>query len=78
MDLFHWDCHVINGHCFKEIFDSFDKAFSANRPTMILAETVKGKGVSFMENDVKWHHNVPTSNQIRIARNELRYKDDLD
>ena len=38
---------------------------------MILANTIKGKGVSFMENDVKWHHTMPSMNEIEIARQEL-------
>jgi transketolase len=71
MNLFKWDCHVIDGHNYNEIFEAFDKATVANKPTMILANTIKGKGVSFMENDVKWHHTMPSENEIKIAREEL-------
>ena len=71
MNLFQWDCHVIDGHNYNEIFEAFDKATLANKPTMILANTIKGKGVSFMENDVKWHHTMPSENEIKIAREEL-------
>ena len=71
MELFEWDCHVINGHDYKEIFKSLDASVLPKRPTMILANTVKGKGVSFMENSVKWHHTIPSQNEVEIARQEL-------
>ena len=71
MNLFQWDCYVIDGHNYYEIFQALDRASSAKRPTMILANTIKGKGVSFMENDVKWHHTIPSQNEIELARKEL-------
>ena len=74
MDLFGWDCHIIEGHNYHEIYGAFNKATIADRPTMILANTIKGKGVSFMENDVKWHHAIPSKNEIRIAQEELKVK----
>ena len=71
MNLFEWDCHIIDGHDYKEIFEAFEHAASATRPTMILANTVKGKGVSFMENEVKWHHSIPSQKEVELARREL-------
>ena len=71
MNLFEWDCHVIDGHVYKEIFDALELANSTNRPTMILANTIKGKGVSFMENEIKWHHSIPSQKEVEIARKEL-------
>ena len=71
MNLFDWDCVVIDGHDYKDIFKAFDKAASAAKPTMILANTIKGKGVSFMENEVKWHHTVPSNTEVELARQEL-------
>jgi transketolase len=41
------------------------------KPLAVLANTVKGKGVSFMEHQLVWHHSVPTVEQLEIARNEL-------
>jgi transketolase len=38
---------------------------------VIIAETIKGKGVSFMEGELYWHHNVPKGEQVEIARREL-------
>ena len=74
MNLFNWECHEIDGHNFHEIIGAFNKSIIADRPTMILANTIKGKGVSFMENDVKWHHSIPSENEIKIARKELKMK----
>ena len=71
MNLFQWNCNVINGHNYNEIFQALDNALISNRPTMILANTIKGKGVSFMENDVRWHHTIPSLKEVNIARKEL-------
>ena len=72
MNLFKWNCLIIDGHNYKEIFGALKKTNLSNKPTMILANTIKGKGVSFMENDVKWHHSIPTEKEITIARKELQ------
>lgn len=71
MNLFEWDCHVIDGHDYEEIFEAFERATIATKPTMILANTIKGKGVSFMENEVKWHHSIPSQKEVELARQEL-------
>ena len=71
MNLFEWNCHVIDGHNYNEIFEALDKTTFSKKPTIILANTIKGKGVSFMENDIKWHHSIPSENEINIAREEL-------
>ena len=71
MNLFEWDCHVIDGHDYEQIFEALERAAGATKPTMILANTIKGKGVSFMENEVKWHHSIPTQKEVEIARQEL-------
>lgn len=46
----------------------------SQKPTLIIANTVKGKGVSFMENEKKWHHGVPDDRQYKIAMEELKSK----
>lgn len=74
LDLFQWDCHEINGHSLSEIFKALELARSARRPTVILANTIKGKGVSFMENDVKWHHTMPSEKEVALARKELGFE----
>jgi transketolase len=66
-----WQCVVIDGHSFEEILVVFEQTKQQSLPLMIVANTVKGKGVSFMENGLKWHHSIPTDDEIKIARQEL-------
>lgn len=69
---FGWNVIEINGHDFSEILDAFSKARECKgRPTMIIAETVKGKGVSFMENEAGWHGKAPDEEQTKQAIAEL-------
>lgn len=69
---FKWNVMTIDGHDPAQISDAIDKASKVkNVPTMIVAKTVKGKGVSFMENNVKYHGNTPSADQYVIAFNEL-------
>ncbi len=69
---FGWHVEKINGHSFREIFAALDKADEVkDKPTMIIAETVKGKGVSFMENQVEWHGSTPNEEQVKQALAEL-------
>jgi len=67
---FGWDYDEIDGHSFSSILEAFDGDRST-RPRMILANTIKGKGISFMENGVKWHHGVPNERELAVARREL-------
>ena len=66
-----WKCLVIDGHSFEEIVSAFSGLDELEQPLVIIANTVKGKGVSFMENGVKWHHAIPTKEELEIARKEL-------
>ena len=66
-----WNYIEIDGHNFVEINEGLNAAMNYKGPTMVMANTVKGKGVSFMENGVEWHHSVPTEKEISIARKEL-------
>ena len=62
----------IDGHDFEQIAAAFDKARSTKgRPTAIIAKTVKGKGVSFMENQASWHGAAPNAEQYEIAMADL-------
>jgi transketolase len=69
---FGWNVICIDGHNYKEIFDAIDaaKAFKG-KPTMIVAATIKGKGVSFMENVAGWHGTAPNKEQCAQALSEL-------
>lgn len=72
---FGWHVIVIDGHD----FDAIDKAFNeaetvANQPVAIIQKSVKGKGVSYMENQVSWHGAAPNEEQYNIAMSELQAK----
>src|SRR3990167_3823646 len=63
----------INGHDYKAISSAYDEAEKIKgRPTVIVAKTIKGKGVSFMENQVDWHGKVPTKEEAERALAELK------
>jgi transketolase len=69
---FGWNVIEINGHSFEEILSAIDEAKNTKgRPTMIVANTVKGKGVSFMENQAGWHGTAPNKEQKEQALKEL-------
>lgn len=67
---FDWDTIIINGHSFNDLEKAFIKSKKNKRPTVIIANTIKGKGVSFMENDVNWHHKAPNAKEFEIALGE--------
>lgn len=72
-EAFNWNVITIDGHNFDEIEQAFQKANNKNgKPTVIIANTVKGKGVSFMENQVGWHGSAPNDEQYETAMNELK------
>ncbi|MBQ9161837.1 MAG: transketolase [Clostridia bacterium] len=63
----------IDAHDFSEIDAAFTAAENASgKPTVIIAQSVKGKGVSFMENQVKWHGSAPNAEQYAVAVEELK------
>jgi len=69
---FGWDVIEINAHCFDEIEAAFTKAVQYDgKPTVIIAKSVKGKGVSYMENQVNWHGAAPNAEQYAVAMKEL-------
>jgi len=70
---FNWDVKEINGHSFEELLGAFQdfRSFSSPKPLVVIANTIKGKGVSFMERKLAWHHGVPTGEELKIARREL-------
>ena len=59
---FNWDCFVINGHNKTKLLTSIKK--QKTRPLAIIANTIKGKGVPFMENKPEWHHKKIDKNTI--------------
>jgi transketolase len=67
---FGWDVQFIDGHNHAELLQVLGSAPS-KKPRCIIANTIKGKGVSFMENQAKWHHGVPNTAQFEQAMREL-------
>ena len=68
---FNWNVLEINGHDMNEIYNAIEQAKSANAPTCIIAHTIKGKGVSFMENNAGWHGKAPAKEDYEKAIKEL-------
>lgn len=69
---FGWDTCEIDGHDMGAILQALARFPSGNsKPTAIIAHTVKGKGVSFMEDDNNWHYRIPTAEEVLLARREL-------
>lgn len=69
---FGWETTEINGHNYDEIYSAYKKAVNSSRPFAIIANTVKGKGVSFMENQAGWHGKAPNDEQLAQALGELK------
>ena len=65
-------CEVreVDGHNHLALFDAFATP-GTDRPVAVIAHTIKGKGVSFIEDRVEWHHKVPTAEQVALAAKEL-------
>ena len=69
---FGWNVLDVNGHDFDELRNAFNQAKNEKgKPTMIIAHTIKGKGVSFMENNYVWHGTAPNDEQYETAMKEL-------
>lgn len=68
---FNWNVIEIDGHNLNEIYSAIEEAKNAEKPTAIIANTVKGKGVSFMENNAGWHGKAPGKDDYEKAILEL-------
>jgi transketolase len=70
-----WSVAECDGHSIPELRKQFSSIpFQKNKPSLIIAHTIKGKGVSFIENKANWHHKVPTEEQLKMAYDELDKK----
>ena len=73
---FGWAVREIDGHNYSQIEDALTNVpFELHRPSCIIAHTVKGNGVSFMENQLIWHYKSPDDEQLRRALAELGVSD---
>ena len=71
-EAFGWAVKEVNGNDIDELINIFAQLpFERGKPSLIIAHTTKGKGVSFMENELKWHHGVPNKEQHEQAQQEL-------
>jgi transketolase len=68
---FGWTVHTVDGHDLTQLTEALTQPPVAERPTIVIANTTKGRGVSFMENVVKWHHGVPSDAEFAAAMAEL-------
>ncbi len=69
---FGWSAYEIDGHDMCLLTDLMGRLpDGTGKPVAIIAHTIKGKGVSFMEDDNNWHYRIPTANEVRKARIEL-------
>ena len=68
---FGWDILEVDGHDIPAIYDTIEKAKQNSKPTAIIANTIKGKGVSFMENNAGWHGKAPNKEEYEKAMKEL-------
>lgn len=72
-EAFGWNVLEVDGNSIPELLKAFDtfKKNKNGKPHLLIAKTVKGKGVSYMENVAKWHHGVPTDEQLAQAKSEI-------
>jgi len=69
---FGWEVRQVDGHDIPELLDTFGKVpFAPGKPSLVLAHTIKGKGISFMENVPIWHYRLPNEAEMKIACEEL-------
>lgn len=69
---FGWAVREVNGNDIEELKAVFASLpFEKGKPSLVIARTIKGRGVSFMENELKWHHGVPSPEQYELAQQEL-------
>ena len=68
---FGWCASEVDGHDFEAIHQALENSKNDERPKVIVAHTVKGKGVSFMEDDNNWHYRIPKREEVLAAANEL-------
>ena len=69
---FGWNVVLVDGHDVERLYESFASLPSNGKPTVIIAKTTKGKGVSIMEGVPKWHYKMPNKKELKIIMDELQ------
>jgi transketolase len=73
---FGWNVYEIDGHCEKTLLNTIKKIdFNAEKPSIIIANTIKGKGVKMLEGHGQWHHKIPNKEEYEIIMEELTRND---
>jgi len=76
-EAFGWNVQEIDGHDLTELDSAFNKARKeSSKPSLIVAHTIKGKGITFMEDDNNWHYRTPNENELVKALTELKGADE--
>lgn len=71
----NWSVKEIDGHDHRQIYAALKKLpLERGKPSVVIAHTIKGKGVSFMENRLEWHYRSPNKQQLEVALNEIEQK----
>ena len=68
---FGWDTYMVDGHDIEALINAFNAESKNSLPKVLVAKTIKGKGISFMENDNSWHHNRLTQSNYEKAMQEV-------
>ena len=68
---FGWESYDIDGHDMQQLHEVLSAKHTSGKPVAIIANTVKGKGVSFMEDDNNWHYRIPNTEEVIAAKQEL-------
>tara|TARA_Y100000590_G_scaffold444423_1_gene575148 strand:- start:2468 stop:3310 length:843 start_codon:yes stop_codon:yes gene_type:complete len=71
---FDWNTIEVDGHDINQLISAFSKKFNNEKPKAVIANTIKGKGISFIENDNNWHHSILTQKNYDEAIKELGYE----
>ncbi|MFX0557774.1 transketolase [Maribacter sp. CXY002] len=72
LESFGWAVKEVDGHDVRELEEALNSGpFEKGKPNFIIAHTIKGKGISYMEGNLKWHHGVPSPEQYDLAQKEL-------
>lgn len=72
MESFNFNCFEVNGHDISSLIKVFKKSkIKRTRANIVICNTIKGKGISFMEGNLKWHHSIPNEEEYKLAIREL-------
>ena len=73
-EAFNWNVYEVNGHDYTDLSSVLSNRYMNEKPSVVIAHTVKGKGISFMENSLYWHYKSPNEEQYEKALKELGIK----